>query len=347
MTRSHAPIDLSSLEDDLRDALHRRAASTPITAGGVERVRASDGDAPSPRWPRGRYLVGAGALVAATALVVALLAGGPAPDVATETAPAGSSLPEAEVPRLLIDGATLLDDEGDGASPGAVDPTQVLQAFRQGGRVDGPMVFVTTLRPYNPVTFGLIDDEYGDPVDVLGRVGYVAGSSGERKGTTLSVELGDGSAIHVTAVGLTEAELVSFVDGLTPRPDGRWQATVAPQDIAEVDVAPPPADGRSYGGEFELPGVARFDLHLYPDGFESRLADRVSSSDRPVETVSVDGQPATLGAYDDMDWWVLAQPEPGRALELRISGDRAAVDQILSRARFVDESTWDAATDQP
>ena len=352
MTRSRAPIDVSVLENDLRDALHQRAASTPITAGGVERARASDGDGPSPRWPRGRYVVGVAALAAAAAVVVALVPGGPTPDVATDVAtePAGptvATLPEAEVPRLLVEPATLLESEGDEASLGQSDPGMVLQPFRQGDRVDGPMIFVTTLRPYNPATFGLLDDEYGDPVDVRGRVGYVAHATGEGGATTLAVELGDGDAIYVTAVGLTDAELVAFVNGLTPGPDGKWQATVAPQDVAEVPVALPPADGRHYGAEFDLPEVAPFELHLYQDGFESRLADRVASTDRPVEAVSVDGLPATLGAYDDTDWWVLLQPEPGRALELRIAGDRADVGHILSLARFVDEGTWDAATDHP
>jgi hypothetical protein len=61
----------------------------------------------------------------------------------------------------------------------------------------------------------------------------------------------------------------------------------------------------------------------------------------------VDGHPTTLGAYGDTDWWVLLQPETGRALELGIAGDRTAVDQILSRVRFVDEATWDAITGPP
>ncbi len=230
-----------------------------------------------------------------------------------------------------------------------VDNTKVLQAFRRAGQLDGPMIFLTTLRPYNPATFGLLDEDTGDPIDVRGQVGYVGHFNGELGATSLSVELGDGNAIYVTAIGLTDDELVSFVNGLNPGPNGGWVDTVAPQGVSEVNVAPPPADGRYYGGRFELPGIASVDVNLYQDGFESRLADRVNSTVRPVETVSIDGLPATFGAYraDDTDWWVLLEPEPGRALELRIAGDRPTVARVLSQARFVDEDTWDAATDSP
>lgn len=137
------------------------------------------------------------------------------------------------------------------------------------------------------------------------------------------------------------------MDGLTWGPDGRWIDTVAPQGITEVDVAAPPPDGRYYGGQFELPGLGWIDVKLYADGFESRLADRVGSTVAPVEAVEVDGHPAALGSYSDDDWWVLVEPEPGRAQELRITGDRATVDEVLARARFVDEATWDAATSGP
>ena len=161
----------------------------------------------------------------------------------------------------------------------------------------------------------------------------------------MSVELGDGNAIHLTAIGLTDAELIQFVDGLTPGPDGRWVDNVAPQDVAEVGATPPAPDGRNYGSEFELPDGTPIEVYLYRDGFESRLADRASSTDGPVQMVDIAGHPAALGVSDE--WWVLVEPEPGRVLELRITGDRGTVDEVLAWARFVDEATWDAATSAP
>jgi hypothetical protein len=344
---------MSKLENQLRDALRERAASTPIGDHSFADVRTIDERQSSRRRPRRRYVVATGAVAAAAALVVALAHDGPTTDVGTETTPAAPSgptvpgLPDAEVPRLLIEGAIFQLSEGEGASPVRVDTAKVLQAFRRAGQLDGPMIFVTTLRPYNPATFGLLDDDTGDPIDVRGQVGYIGHLNGEQGATTLSVELGDGNAIYVTDIGLTDDELVSFVNGLNPGPNGGWVDTVAPQGLSEVTVAPPPADGRYYGGQFELPGVASVDVNLYQDGFESRLDDRVSSTVQPVEQVSIDGLPATVGAYDDTDWWVLLEPEPGRALELRIAGDRPAVARVLSQARFVDEGTWDAATNIP
>lgn len=86
-------------------------------------------------------------------------------------------------------------------------------------------------------------------------------------------------------------------------------------------------------------------MYLYRDGFETRLADRTSSTDGPVEMVDIACHPAALGLSDE--WWVLMEPEPGRVLELRIAGDRTVVDDVLAGARFVDEATWDAATSAP
>jgi hypothetical protein len=258
---------------------------------------------------------------------------------------AAPGLPDAEVPRLVIEGATFAMSEGEGAAPVEADNTRILQVFRRPGRLDGPMVFVTTLRPYNPAGFGLLTESTGDPIDVRGRVGYVGHMNGEHGAMTLSVDLGNGDAIHVTAIGLTDQDVVGFLNALTSGSDGRWVATGAPLGLGEVAVAPPPSDGRYYGGQFELPGVALVDVNLYQDGFESRFADRVDATVQPVETVTVDGHPAALGAYSDTDWWVLLEPEAGRAMELRINGDRASVDRILGLAHFVDEATWDNIAD--
>jgi hypothetical protein len=159
----------------------------------------------------------------------------------------------------------------------------------------------------------------------------------------------------------------------------RLRLVAGPQGVREVPVAPAPADGRVYGARFALPdppaGPGRepggghveqrpldpgsgeagssevaagtdgsFEMNLYQDGFESRLADRVSSTTGPVEMVEIGGVPAAVGPYGELDWWVMMEPDPGRTLELRISYDRATVDWVIAHARFVDEAAWDEAT---
>lgn len=349
MSRTPSPADLTDLEGQLRAALRQRAAETPMTddpVAGLHQLRGAE--APTPRWRRPAIV--AGALVAAAAAIVALVQVAPSTHDRVDTTPIEPTepkeptLPRAEVPRLLVDGATYTGGDGEGATPVADDPTLTLQSFRRPGRLDGPMIFLSTLRPYDQ-SYGLVTDSDGDPVRLRGRTGYVRHHDDDQDATTMSVELGDGTAIYLTAVGLSDAELIEFVDGLTPGPDGGWVDNVAPQDVAEVDATPPAPDGRNYGSEFELPDGTPIEVYLYRDGFESRLADRVSSTDGPVEMVDIAGHPAALGLSDE--WWVLLEPEPGRVLELRITGDRTVVDEVLARARFVDEATWDAATSAP
>lgn len=348
MSRTPSPADLLELEDQLRSALRQRAAETPIgddPIAGLHRLRGTE--APTQRRWR-RPAIVAGALAAAAALVVAVGQVLPSTpdrvdtDPTDTTEPTGPALPDADVPRLLVDGATYTGGDGDGASPTADDQTQTLESFRRPGRLDGPMIFLTTLSSDLP--YGLLSDENGDPVMLRGRIGYVRRDD-DQGATTMSVDLGHGNAIYLTARGFTVAELIEFVDGLTPGPDGGWVDNSAPQDVAEVDATPPAADGRTYGSEFELPDATSIEVYLYRDGFESRLADRVSSTTGPVEMVDIAGRPAALGVSDE--WWVLMEPEPGRVLELRITGDRATVDEVLARARFVDEAAWDAATSTP
>jgi len=352
MSRTPFPVDTTELEDQLRAALRHRAEETPITddpPSDIIRLDRAQATARRP-WRRGVVVVGAAAAAAAAVVALAQVAPSTTDDIDTSpAAPTAPVMPDAEVPRLVIEGASLRMDEGEGASPFTDNPTMIRQSFRRTGRLDGPMIFLTTLRPYNPLTFGLVTGEHGDPDPVVlrGRTGYVGHYNGELGATYMSVELGDGDAIYLIAIGLSDDELVEFVDGLAPGPDGRWVASVSPQGVAEVDAAPPPTDGRYYGGQFELPDVASISVNLYQDGFEYRLADRVASTVAPVEVVDVDGHPATLGSYTADGWWVMLEPEPGRALELQIGGDRTVVDEVLARARFVDEASWDAVTSAP
>jgi hypothetical protein len=372
MTRSLHDTDLSALEDELRAALRARAATTPA-AGSSPPL---PGVAAQPSAGRARR----GALVFAVAAVVALVFGAihlgrPTGEVRTTTAQEGpqatGDLPAAEVPRLLVEGAEVVDTEADAAYPQDGEGVEMLQAFRRPGRLDGPMIFLYTVRDLT--SWGLVTDRSGDPVALRGRTGYVSHGApsessvttspvgedrvdpGEGAGgsTTMSVDFGDGTALHLIATGLTDDELVGFVDALDrPGPADPWTSPTALQGVAEVPVAPPPADGRVYSARFTLPDPPAgstpvedtFEMNLYQDGFESRLADRVSSTVGPVEMVDVGGIPAAVGAYSDLDWWVMMEPEPGRTLELRIGNNRATVDWVVEHARFVDEAAWDEAT---
>lgn len=357
MIRSLSEVERSQLEDELRSALQGRAASTSI-AHGRTHLLTTRGPRPSRRRAQRRHVLVGGSVAAAVAIVAFAVAERDQTTVDINTVPAAPSkagatgLPVAEVPRLLIGGATFLVSDGDVAAP--VDHTAVLfQSFRRAGRLDGPMIFLTTLRPWDPETFGLLDDLTGDPIEVRGRVGYLGRQPGEQGQTVVTVELGDGNALYLNTIGISADEAVAFLDGLEAAPGG-WQATALPPGLSELPVALAPADGRSYAATFDLPLTASVDpardqclcvdVTLYQDGFENRLGDRVSSTTVPIEMVNVDGVPASLGSYNDTDWWVMLEPEPGRALELRITGDRAVVEWVLSNARFVDEGTWDSAT---
>jgi hypothetical protein len=315
--------------------------------------------------------------VAAAAVLAATQLGTDAEEV--RTAPAdevGESpygLPAADLPRLLVDGAQVMRSDESVLRLGRND-VSVLQAFRPAGRLDGPRLSLATVSDLG--SYFLIDDSGGRPVEVRGRTGYVADDS-SLLSTRLSVDLGDGTAIDVQAAGLTEPEITGFLDGLEQsEPGGRWTSTVSLHGMSEVEISPTPIDGRQYNVVFDLPdppgGPAfqpgydysdhgtdaspatvpadpgapvreYFDVNLFPTGFEDRLAQ--VQTDRPLEMVEVDGVPAVLGATSDTNWFVLLEPEPGRALQLGIGNNRASVDWVIEHAHFVDEATWDAATD--
>jgi hypothetical protein len=214
------------------------------------------------------------------------------------------------------------------------------------------VLFLTT--SHEPGGIGPIDPGFGDPVTVRGHDGHLAHSEPEAV-AYLVVDLGDGSVLSVMAVGLTDTEIVRFLDGLArDELTDPWTTASDVRGLREVPVRPPPADARRYGARFGVPAGAvgatveplpSFGLNLSSNSYELRLQDRIPASSRPVEVVEIGGVPAVLGTYDEnKDYWLLAEPEPARVMELRIAGDRATVDWIIAHARFVDEPTWDAAT---
>jgi hypothetical protein len=317
----------SDLERELRAALARRAAAYSPRLRDVP-----VGEPPGPGVGR-RVLLPVAAVVLPVALLVAAVLALRSGDDA-EQVPAA---PGGEVPYLVVElpgGAAGLVEEG--MSPVPVnDPVNPQQSFRRPGRFDGPMVFVTTVNDLG--SFGLVSPgEDVVEVTVRGEQGLLARYSGADGAATLSVVLGDGPALYVNAVGLGDAELVAFVDGLVEGEDGSWQAPDG--DLVEVPAAAP-----EDGSTWEVQGVGAevgYELSLRSGTFESWLRDRVASTAGPVEQVEVAGVPAAVGPYSPTDWWVLFEPAPGRTVEVRIAGDRAAVDQVLAAVRPVDEATW-------
>jgi hypothetical protein len=367
--------DIADLEDRLRSSLRTRAESTPV------RLEAPSAVAVVYRiQPRrsGRTIGLVGGVAAAVLVVgaaVAFTRDGDDPmrttaDDPTVTDGSAAGLPPA--PRLLIEGSSLWVDVDD-AYPMPTDRELVVQSFRVAGRLDGPMIFLATYLPIAPSDTGLrftMGD--GDPVPVLGRTGLLSHPLGEAGPAVVTVELDDLSHVQVTAVGVTDADLVAFVDGLTDAGAHRWNAASLPAGMAEVPVAPDPTDGRTYSAYVALadapvqPGehpAGDIEVVLYQDGFEYRLLSAVGSTVGPIETRMIGGAPATIGsgetvlvgglpaafgAYSDHDFWVLLEPEPGRALQIRIQNrTRAEVDAILAQARLVDEATWQAAVMLP
>lgn len=339
-----SPTPTSELEDRIRTALRERAATTPVPGSPVPQ------DAPASSNRRAWHGVTA---VAAAALVLIALAWQLAsPDSGIRTVPvppAGEGqLPANGVPRLLVDlPGVVVSSLREGASPltGPVGEGQrILQWFRQGERLDGPMVFLTTVLPSGMADFGLPGPDDGEPVTVRGVDGVLVRPNGEQGAYDIAVELPDQRALFVTITGMAVDDAVAFLNGLTARPDGGWLPTTLPLGVTEMPTSQLPADGSNYELALRV-ADATVDINLYQDGFDSRIADRVHSTVAPVETVSIDGVSAALGNYGNNGWWVLLEPDPGRTVEIVIGGaDRAAVDGILAAVHFVDEATWDAAT---
>lgn len=204
------------------------------------------------------------------------------------------------------------------------------------------MLFLWTLDEVTP-DFGLVTAETGDPFAVRGTTGYAARERGTRLGWNLSVVLPDGQAIYAIVTGLELDQVVTVLDGLTPRPDTTWEAGPLPVGMVEVEVSQVSPAPHCYSAVGDLPDdeAGEFEVNLYQDPFDQRLADRAASTQGLVEEAEVDGIPASIGSYRADDHWVMLEPEPGRTIEIRASSmTREQVLDIVAAARFVDEATW-------
>ncbi len=102
-------------------------------------------------------------------------------------------------------------------------------------------------------------------------------------------------------------------------------------------------DGCPYSAVADLPydAAGAFEVNLYNDPFDSRLADRVSSTVGDIRALTIDAVAAVTCDYSASDHWVMFEPQPGRTMEIRASNmSRNDVLAMVSRARFVDEETW-------
>lgn len=351
-----------SLEDDIRAALRHRADAAPRAA------RRSTPAAHPGRRPVAR-LVAAGVAAATVAAVLAVavsddrqdrqvVASAPedpaAPPAATDGGPAPRDLPDAPVPRLGFDPAGFrfqrVEECGGSMPPSTVEVPDgrpqppVFQTFGRSHH-ESPLLFLRTLEPRELANFGLLDATRGDAFDVRGVTGYAAAAHSAERGWNLSVELPDGRALYAIAVGLDLDAVTAVLDGLDPRADGGWEPATLPQSMRELEPSEVATDSGCYSAGGVLPAVTAgtFEVTLYNDAFDQRLADRAASTVGAIEPAEVDGVPAAIGSYADDDHWVMFEPEPGRSMEIRAgSMARGEVLDLLAHARFVDEATWQA-----
>jgi hypothetical protein len=349
----------STLEEEIRAALRHRADRAPRSARDPLDARLGARRSIT-------RLVAAGA----AASVVAAIALGTAyrPDrsqvvtssgdrggtpVAPGNTPERQQPPSGSVPRLGFDPPGFRFERVQECDRSAAAPTSTVRVAPGGqpvpavqsfgrSRYESPMLFVRTIEQGDRETFGLVRSEFGDPFPVRGVTGYASRERAMDRGWNLSVELPDGRALYAIVIGFGLDDVTRIFDGLAPRPDGSWEATVLPRGITELEPSQV-WGGCSYSAVGDLAGdeVGAFEVNLYGDAFDWRLADRAASTVGAIAAVTIDGVPAAIGSYRHDDHWVMFEPQPGRTMEIRASSmSREDVMAIIARARFVDEATW-------
>ncbi len=271
------------------------------------------------------------------------------PDTGAEPEAPPVKAPAEQTPRLAFDTPGFrfervqeCEESTSTAEGAARRALPMIQSFGE-AKTSSPLLFVQTVSVAERANFGLLEATTGEPFTARGTTGYAAHERSGR-GWQLSLELPDGRALYAIVLGLDLDGVIPVLDGLAPRDDGGWVATTLPSGMRELARSERP-QGCSYSAWADLPGDAAgpFEINLYDDSFDSRLADRVAGTVGKVRRVAVDGVPATTGSYNAArtDHWVLFEPQPGRTMEIRASNMSAAdVDAILEHARFVDEATW-------
>jgi hypothetical protein len=330
-------MNRDELENDIRSALRARAEQAP---GGLPQSRVT----PSRRRPS-RVLVTAAA-VAVLAAAVGLVSSGMGetsldasdgdPSTTTTANAAASAQSQRHYLAFDIPGfryTRVGDEHCRAASPDPASSAR-LDAFGT-TYFESPILFVQTIRSYGPDSnFGLVDDEFGDPVTIRGVPGWADSELG--RGWTMSAQLPDGDAIYVTVLGMGLDAALQVVNSLERRTDGGWETTGATSGVRRLEPTVPQA-GCGYSAQAD-----GFALNLYVDAFDHRLQDRVSSTVGRVEPVTLGSLPAVLGDYRPDDHWVMAEPAPGLTLEIRAGGTRDQLIEFITHARFVDEAGWAA-----
>jgi hypothetical protein len=332
-----------SLEDQIRRALRQRAERAPEIAQPPALTQ-------SRRTQR--------AWLAAAAAVVVVATGGVTVVTATDddsrsvAAGAGETGTAERLPRLGFDGPGFKFQRVQECERSATTTTVrgvdgrrdrvMLQSFGATDR-PSPLLFLHTVTVEERANFGLLDEATGEPFTAREATGYAARDRSDR-GWNLSLELSDGRALYVTALGLDLKDVIPILDGLVVRDDGGWTASTLPAGMSELPRSES-WDGCSYSAWADLPNdnAGAFEINLYNDPFDERLADRVSSTIGAVRQLTIDGVPAITGDYDDAgsDHWVLFEPQPGRTMEIRASHmSQDDVATIVGHGRFVDEATW-------
>ena len=318
------------LEREIERALHQRADAAPAAP-----TRRATARAPHRRTRL--FAAVAAAAVVLTGVVVAVNAGEEPARLAADLA--STTTVPATRQYLTFDRADFRRDDDEycrEASRGTDDP-HPLDTFGT-SYYESPIVFVQTVPDFGPdSSFGLLDDEFGEPVTIRGVDGWAVPERDADRGWAMNAILPDGDAIYVIALGLDGDAAIGLVDSLVRRPDGRWDLPTSPTGLHRLPATPAQA-GCGYSGRGD-----GFEVDVYVDAFDSRLQDRVSSTVGPIEPVELAGLPATIGDYREDDHWIMAEPAPGLTLEVRASGmTRAEALELIRSARFVDEPTWDA-----
>lgn len=331
-------MNRDELEDDIRSALRARAEQAPSDLP-TSRV------APSRR-RRGRVLVTAAAVavLAATVGIVSSGKGETSIDASdgdpstTTTSYAANAQSQRHYLAFDIPGfrySRVGDEHCRAASPDPASSDR-LDAFGT-TYFESPIVFVHTIRAYGPDSnFGLVDDEFGDPVTIRGVPGWARADHELGRGWNMSAQLPDGDAIYVTVLGMDLDAALQLVNSLERRTDGGWETTGATSGVRRLEPTVPQA-GCGYSAQAD-----GFAVNLYVDAFDHRLQDRVSSTVGRVEPVTLGDLPAVIGDYRPDDHWVMAQPAPGLTLEIRGGGTRDQLIELIAHARFVDEAGWAA-----
>jgi hypothetical protein len=333
-------IDRPELEDRVRAALASRARSTVVDVP----HRITPGPVPDLRSRRAPVLAAAVTVVVLgiAALAVYLVRDNEA-DTATEEVPEPTPTTGTSIPGTPIEGATgakwfVLDMPGLSPPDSSSTPTEPvpgglpgLQAFRAAAGFDGPSVW---LEP----SVGAQGGEGATEVTVGGGTAYVR-TDGDVVTLTSAAEGG----AYVIAAHLDVDDVVAFADGLQPRTEGGWDATVLPEGLVEVtEVEPDQPAAEHLELEYTRTDGAHYEMFVNPGGqavFESWAREFVVNGGS-IEALSFDGRPGLLIDPPVGETIAVWRPTDDAVVDFRTSLDREGLLEALDALRPVDEADW-------